>query len=146
MSAMRFVKFNAVGAVGIAVQLAVLALLAHAARLNYMLATALAVEAAVLHNFMWHERFTWADRRGGGVRWRLLRFNTSVGAVSIGGNLLLMRFFVGYARLPVVLANLLSIAGCGVLNYFVNDKWVFRETVKLRGTGVQPPMIFARTK
>jgi putative flippase GtrA len=28
----------------------------------YLAATALAVEAAVVHNFFWHERFTWADR------------------------------------------------------------------------------------
>ena len=58
----RWLKFNAVGAIGIAVQLAVLTLLKSGLGLNYLLATALAVEVTVLHNFFWHERFTWGDR------------------------------------------------------------------------------------
>ena len=28
------------------------------------LATVLSVEIAVLHNFVWHENVTWADRKG----------------------------------------------------------------------------------
>ena len=56
----RWLKFNAVGTIGIAVQLGALALLTSALRINYLLATGLAVEAAVLHNYLWHELFTWA--------------------------------------------------------------------------------------
>ena len=58
----RWLKFNSVGAIGIGVQLSVLTLLAGHLGLNYLLATALAVETAVLHNFVWHEKWTWADR------------------------------------------------------------------------------------
>ncbi|MGA2416791.1 MAG: GtrA family protein [Candidatus Sulfotelmatobacter sp.] len=57
----RFLKFSLVGALGIAVQFGVLALLT-AIQINYLLATGLAVECAVLHNFLWHQRFTWSDR------------------------------------------------------------------------------------
>ena len=35
------------------------ALLFGALHENYMAATALAVEPAVLHNFVWHEMYTW---------------------------------------------------------------------------------------
>ena len=59
----RWLKFNAVGAAGIGVQLAVLVSLRAGLHLHYLLATALAVEATVLHNFFWHKRFTWADRK-----------------------------------------------------------------------------------
>jgi len=45
----RWLKFNAVGAGGVAVQLAFLALLVRLG-VHYLLATALAVEAAVLQN------------------------------------------------------------------------------------------------
>ena len=62
----RWLKFNFVGAVGVGVQLAMLALLVSGLGLGYMVATALAVETAVLHNFVWHERFTWADRTSSG--------------------------------------------------------------------------------
>ena len=94
----RWLKFNLVGAIGIGVQLGALALLTEAFRMEYTLATAIAVESAVLHNFAWHQRFTWADRGSRGLPdacFRLLRFNTTTGAVSIGGNLLLMRLLVG---------------------------------------------------
>lgn len=59
---LRWIKFNTVGAIGIGVQLAALAILRSRLKLNYLLATGIAVEIAVLHNFVWHERFTWADR------------------------------------------------------------------------------------
>ena len=127
-SVARWMKFNLVGGVGIAVQLLMLWLLT-ACGIGYMLATALAVESAVLHNFVWHERFTWVDRRNGHVLQsvtRLLRFNLSTGAVSIAGNLLLMRLLVGQAHLRPMVANMIAIAACSVLNFVVSDRWVFR--------------------
>ena len=76
-SAPRWMRFNLVGAVGIGVQLAMLWLLT-ALGVPYLMATALAVETAVLHNFLWHQRFTWADRSPGPAS-RLLRFNLTTG-------------------------------------------------------------------
>jgi len=63
---LRLFRFSLVGAIGIAVQLGMLAALV-AMKMNYLLATGLAVEAAVLHNFLWHQRYTWADRAGSTV-------------------------------------------------------------------------------
>jgi putative flippase GtrA len=124
----RWLKFNLVGAVGIGVQLAALWILSGLG-VGYMLATAVAVETAVLHNFIWHERFTWVDRADGFL-WdslgRLCRFNLTTGAVSIVGNLFLMRVLVGGIHLRPMLANLISIAACSLANFFVSDRWVFR--------------------
>ena len=52
----RWLKFNFVGGIGIGVQLVVLTALKSGLHFNYLLATVLAVEAAVIHNFIWHER------------------------------------------------------------------------------------------
>lgn len=127
-SAARWMKFNLVGAAGIGVQLAALWMLTTAG-VGYVSATAIAVESAVLHNFIWHEHFTWVDRRQGrfadAVR-HLLRFNLSTGAVSIVGNLILMRLLVGEAHLRPMPANLIAIAICSILNFVVSDRWVFR--------------------
>jgi len=60
----RFLRFNAVGAMGIAVQIASLTLLVSALGVHYLPATAVAIELSVLHNFLWHERWTWRDRTG----------------------------------------------------------------------------------
>jgi len=114
--------------IGIGVQLAALWFFT-AFGTGYLLATALAVETAVLHNFIWHEHFTWVDRADGHGREaarRLLRFNLSTGGVSIAGNLLLMRLLVGEAHLGALGANLVSIAACSLVNFLVSDRWVFR--------------------
>ena len=47
----RWLKFNAVGAGGIVVQLLALGVLKSILRWDYLLATAFAVEAAVVHNY-----------------------------------------------------------------------------------------------
>ena len=73
----RWLVFNFVGAMGILVQMGILWGLTSGLHLRYLTATALAVEAAVLHNFFWHERWTWADRvaeRNTGVFSRLFVF------------------------------------------------------------------------
>jgi len=84
----RILKFYFVGAIGIVVQLLVLTGLKSGLKLNYLSATLLAVEAAVVHNFLWHERFTWAERRSRAALSRFLKFNLSNGAVSMMGNYL----------------------------------------------------------
>jgi len=129
----RWCKFNFVGAVGIFVQFGVLFLLKSLLHLNYLAATALAVEAAVVHNFFWHERFTWADRiRFGRVRrsWktslpRFLRFNLTTGLVSIAGNLGTMRVMVGRVHMNYLVANGIAIVVCSLVNFVVSDGWVF---------------------
>jgi len=134
-TALRGLKFYSVGALGIAVQLIALTLLTGVANLDYLLATVLAVEVAVLHNFYWHERFTWADRPCAlrhQTMHRLLRFNLTTGAMSILGNIVLMRLFVGYFEMHFLPANVLSIGICSLLNFFVSDQMVFK---RLQPTG-----------
>jgi putative flippase GtrA len=127
---LRWWKFNLVGGIGVGVQLAVLFLLTAIYHLNYLAATAIAVEVAVLHNFLWHERFTWADRIQSS--WpasllRLVRFNISNGGLSILGNLALMKLMVGFGHMNYFAANLIAIALCAVANFLISDEWVFTE-------------------
>jgi putative flippase GtrA len=127
--AARWLKFNLVGGIGVGVQLGCLKLLLLSA-LNVYGATALAVEFAVLHNFVWHERFTWRDRPGGNRErmLRLLRFHLGNGAVSILGNLGLMWLLVGRLHMRhVVVANGIAIAICSALNFVLGEWFVFRR-------------------
>jgi putative flippase GtrA len=136
-----------VGGMGIAVQFTALFLLKEVAHFNYLAATAIAVETAVVHNFVWHEQFTWADRikvdrtkadqakldrtkldqAGRRCLRRLLRFNLSNGAVSILGNLALMKLMVGQAHMNYLVANALAIALCSLANFLLSETWVFVE-------------------
>ena len=180
----RLLKFNFVGAIGIGVQFGVLFLLKSVWHVHYLVATVIAVEMAVLHNFVWHERFTWADRTmparsvqetsgakapyslsaliaalkrcatqkplrsrirplfrsrifrlvrskihpvfRSSVR-RLFRFNLANGAVSILGNVSLMKVMVGEGHMNYLVANGIAIAACSVANFVVSDAWVFEE-------------------
>jgi putative flippase GtrA len=129
----RLIKFNIVGAAGIAVQSTVLAILVRIAGLQYLAATALAVEAAVIHNFVWHSRWTWAERldEPHTRSWlktlgMLMRFNVTTGAVSIAGNLLFMRLLVGETGIGIIKANLATIALCSLANFILSDRVVFK--------------------
>jgi putative flippase GtrA len=132
---LRWCKFNLVGGMGIAVQFTALFLLKQVVHFNYLAATAVAVETAVVHNFVWHEQFTWVDRTkvdrtrldrsGRRCLHRLLRFNLSNGVVSIFGNLALMKLMVGQAHMNYLLANALAIALCSLANFLLSETWVF---------------------
>lgn len=128
----RWLKFNLVGGIGIAVQLLILLALKTGLGFNYLVATTLAVEGAVLHNFLWHERFTWPDRSSGdraADSWsRFLKFNLTTGALSIAGNLVFMKVLAGFGHMNYLLANGITIAACSVLNFLVSDGFVFAET------------------
>lgn len=125
------------GVIGFALQLGLLALLLRLG-LHYLAATALAVEITILHNFAWHERWTWSDRPAGGrdpltrlragrLR-RLGRFHAANGLMSLAGNLVLMHVLVGVFGMPTVPANFLSVLACALINFAASDRFVFRET------------------
>jgi putative flippase GtrA len=121
----RWLKFSAVGATGITVQLITLALLLRISGMHYLVATALAVELSVLHNFVWHKKWTWADRTTSNSRTLLLRFNLTNGALSIIGNLFFMWLFVGCAGMDARFANVLTISICALANFILSDLVVF---------------------
>ena len=134
----RWCKFNFVGGIGIGVQFAALFLVKGVLHFNYLAATAIAVEAAVVHNFVWHEQFTWVDRTRMGSsepRWRrslprLVRFNLTNGAVSILGNLALMKVMVGEGHMNYLLANAIAITLCSLANFLVSETWVFTNPLE----------------
>ena len=128
----RWGKFNLVGAIGVAVQLAALALFNRLAPGHYLVATAVAIELTLLHNFVWHLHFTWRDRRNdSAVLAQLVRFHLSNGLVSMLGNLVLMRLLVQQAHLPILLANAIAILCCSILNFSLSHTWAFPHKTRV---------------
>ena len=122
-----FARFNIVGALGIVVQLAVLAALTELVGLPYLPATVLAVSTALGHNFVWHWRWTWRERSDAlqGVDRAFARFVMLNGAVSLTGNVAIMAALTGVAGMPPVPANVVAIAVSGLLNFWLADRLVF---------------------
>ena len=132
MLLLRWIRFSGVGALGVGVQLGVLAWLVRVAAVDYLAATAIAVEAAVLHNFCWHERWTWRERRSGSaatVMGRLARFHLLNGMISMVGNLVLMRSLVGMLHLDPIAANIVAIVVCSMANFVASETYVFTRTL-----------------
>jgi len=123
----RWVKFSVVGMAGLAVQLGVLWICTRYWGIPPAMAIVLAVEAAILHNFVWHEVWTWrgVDRSG---RWvRLWRFHVATGGISIASNTILTIAFKDALGIPLMAANVVAVAVTALLNFALADLWVFRE-------------------
>lgn len=120
--------FVVVGAMGFALQLTVLTLLMTVAHWRYDVATVVAVELTILHNFWWHERWTWRDRSlTSGVGARLARFHAGAGGVSMVSNVALAILFVESLHQTTIVASLAAPMLTGLANFLLADRWVFRE-------------------
>jgi putative flippase GtrA len=124
----RFGKFNLVGLLGAALQLLLLLAFTKSFGLSAVIATPLVVELVILHNFAWHERFTWRDRKVKSTRRRLImlaRFHAGNGLISLFGNTTLMYLFVQRLKAPTLPSAIASIAICSLFNFLVADQWVY---------------------
>jgi len=126
---LRFLRFSIAGATGFAVQIAVLGALTSWAGVNYLAATAIAVEAAILVNYLWHERVTWKDRPAMTARERWLRlgkFNAMTSITSIVGSLMVTAVLVESFTLSPLDANVIAVVVLGFINFVGADTLVFR--------------------
>lgn len=124
-----------VGGLGFAIQLAVLSILIAIAHWSWPLATIAAVESAIVHNFFWHERWTWSDRFHC-LTWferarRFVRFNVATGVTSIAGNVAVMTVLVGALHMPAIAANVVAVGVMSAANFVLADRWVFRGSTLL---------------
>jgi putative flippase GtrA len=150
----RVTRFITVGALGFGVQIAAFVILTSVGHWPWLPATIVAVELAVVHNFLWHDRWTWRDRsvarqapslaghrRAGSRVTRFIRFNMTTGLTSIAGNAALMAVYVGVMGLPGAAGNVLAVGTMSVVNFMVSDRWVFQtgaegiEPVERKGEG-----------
>ena len=126
----RFGRFNLVGLMGAALQLVLLDLLMECFGLPAILAAPIAVETAILHNFLWHERFTWRDQAAVALRQRairLWRFHAGNGLMSLAGNTLLTYWLSHQLKVSPLASAVTAIALCSPINFLVADCWVYRE-------------------
>ena len=86
----RLLRFQFVAWGGTLVNLGVLWLLKGRLKVPLLLAGALAIETAIVHNFTWHYFFTWKDRVDRNVKdfvLRLARYNLVTASIDLVVNL-----------------------------------------------------------
>jgi putative flippase GtrA len=130
----RFMKFGAVGASGVVVNLGVLylcqeflfiAIQSPSMRLNVSLAAA--IFFATVNNFYWNRFWTWSDRAHHPDKHLILHFGQYALACWVGIVLqvLLTKLFVVYFY--YIVANAMAIVLASVFNFLVNNFWTFRS-------------------
>jgi putative flippase GtrA len=126
----RFARFSLVGFMGAVLQLTLMFLLMRCFVALKIAATPVAVEVAILHNFVWHERFTWSDHGPKSSRrlaLRFWRFHASNGLISLAGNTIFTYCLVERFNAPVLPTAMLAIVLCSVANFLIVDRWVYRR-------------------
>jgi putative flippase GtrA len=127
----RFSRFLLTGFAGFLCQIASLWLLVSVLSVNYVPASIIAIELAIVFNYVMHEKWTWNDRPVAtiGERWlRLARFNAMTALTSIAGGVLITALLVEALGLPPVAANIISVVALGLLNYAGAGSIVFRAS------------------
>jgi putative flippase GtrA len=115
------VKFATVGISGTLVNTLVLYLLYRGLRLPLAVSSILAVESAVLNNFVLNDRWTFGH--AGPSFLRFIRFN----AASLAGLLVnvVTISFLTHAGMSFLAADLLGIAAAFALNFVLSSRWVW---------------------
>lgn len=122
----RPVKFIAVGASGVGVNLLLLYLLTDIAGVHYAASAFVAIEASIITNFLLNDRWTFKDRRGSKVLPRLLKYNAVSGA-GVGVNMGIMALLVEVGGLHYLMAEFLAILGAFVWNYTLSSRYVWKK-------------------
>lgn len=131
MTSGRISRFVAVGAAGFAVQMTVAAALLHAG-VRPVVATVVAIEAAIVSNHAWHRRWSWRDRtHRHRWPWTLLRAHLGAGATSLVVGAGTVAALSG--RVPPLAAQVVAVAVCAVANFWIADRWIFRPAEDQRG-------------
>lgn len=123
----RLVRFGAVGAAGVLVNTALLALLVEVAGLGRPLAAVVATEGAIISNFVLNDRWTFRDARSS-LPWprRAWRYHT----VAVGGLAISVAVFTSLLRassLHYAVANLGAISAATLWNYAMNARFTWRH-------------------
>ena len=123
----HFIKFNIVGLIGVVVNEGLLLLLSFGG-IYYLYASAVAIEASIISNFVLNDFWTFRDRRHGHVAVRLLKFN---GLMIIGliANIAILYALTTYLGVHYGISNLVGIGAAFLLRYWlsVNFAWIKKE-------------------
>lgn len=129
VAARRPLAFLAVASGGFLLQTVAVTVLTQVSNVSPEVATAIAVEIAVLHNFYWHERWTWGDRAARQSRLRRFgAYQLAAGSTSLAGNLLVVAAAVRLFSIDVTSANVIAVVAMSIANYTIADRWIFPRT------------------
>lgn len=125
-STRELVRFGVVGIGGVIVNNGLLFLFHDMLGWPLVAASVVAVEASIVNNFVWNDRWTFSGRER--TSYRFLRFNL----ISLGGlavNTVTLLAVVALTGLHYLIANLIAIGVATGWNFVANSRWTWRRRV-----------------
>jgi putative flippase GtrA len=123
----RFLKFSLVGLSGVFVNNFALWFFVEFTVLPFYLCSFIAIELAIINNFLLNDIWTWSDKNPDSKLIRLLKYNVSTAFSSLFINITVLMFFKEWVGSPYLVSNLIGI-GVGVLfNFWINHNWTFGD-------------------
>ena len=129
-----FIKFNLVGASGVAVNEG-LFLLFQAYGMYLVYASALAVEVSIVTNFVLNDLWTFRDRRHGRAAARLAKFN-GVMLMGLAVNVAVLYAVTEYLGVSSAISELVGIGVASLLRYWLSVKFAW---IRKEGLSTEPP-------
>lgn len=123
---LKMLKFAIVGGSGVVVNMGVLYLLTHYAKINYKISSVFAIELSIITNFLLNNYWTWKHQQEKNFWLKMMQYHISVGFTAILANWLLLVFLTEVVGIYYMISNLIGIAVGMMLNFVVNDLWTFR--------------------
>lgn len=121
-------KFMAVAWVGMVVNTACLYLFKGVWHIRIIPASLMAIEIAIIHNFIWFRAWAWKDREQRLPFFhQLLVYNAATGAVDLVSNVSILWALSTFFGVHYLLANILGMIAGPFIKFWLNEKFIFRE-------------------
>ncbi|MBI5224910.1 GtrA family protein [Candidatus Micrarchaeota archaeon] len=122
-----FVKFIIIGISATILTVLFTYILTEYAKLYYLLAAIISTQSGIVWNFLWHDNWTWKNRKkSASVFKRFLSFE-AIYVVSQAANVFLLFVFTEYFKIHYILSLLTAIGITFLYNYVMNHKFTFKE-------------------
>jgi putative flippase GtrA len=127
----RGTKFMIVAWIGMAVNTACLYLFKGVWGMRLIPASMLAIEVAIIHNFIWLRYWAWSGRVVDGKRPPFFRqlfiYNIATGAVDLVANVSILWLLATLFGVHYLLANIIGMILGPFIKFWVNEKLIFKE-------------------
>lgn len=126
----RLMKFGIVGVSGVVVNQGMLMLLREITPFSLEVRSPIAIEVAIISNFILNNYWTWKDRKVDskvGIAFRFLMFNLSSGGTAFFFNYLPLLFMVHTMHLHEDMSNIIGIVLAAGFNFLISHFITFRH-------------------
>ena len=128
-------KFMAVAWLGMVVNTGCLYLFKGVMGIKLIPASMMAIEIAIIHNFIWFRYWAWKDRKKGnsdGFLKQLIKYNLATGAVDFVANVSVLWSLATLFKVHYLLANVLGMIAPPFIKFWLNEKLIFKESPHVR--------------